>query len=456
MHCDHQEDPDTNSDALEEPADLRRSRRQLGLPPQFGPLPERSRNMASATTASQTEQTTAPSAPWPFNALRTPKPFHGDAYEDVEDWLDQYDRVAVANEWDEHRKLRYVYFYLEDSARIWFENHEAALTTWPEFCTQLRNTYGSPDRKEQAERLLNSRNQRPNESVAMFVEEMSRLFRRADPAMAEDKKVRFLMRGVKEQLFAGLVRNPPATVAEFLREATTMERMLRQRSSQYERPNNLSCLSSALATPDVATIRDLAELVRSIVREELQKFRTVSHQPQVAALTDVVREEVRQLVQPLVAPPAEAPLLTYAEALRTPAPAVSYSPRPSTLQTPQYFSGPPHDQNPRLNVRKSSVWRAPDNRPLCYHCGEPGHLYRECSYRHMGLPGFRPDARRPRDGERPRAIAEYLASHQSPGLQRRQSRSPSPRRSTSPGQHSTFADVVAGRSPRSPSPRRGN
>ncbi|KAH7956091.1 hypothetical protein HPB52_006008 [Rhipicephalus sanguineus] len=58
------------------------------------------------------------------------------------------------------------------------------------------------------------------------------------------------------------------------------------------------------------TIADLAELVRSIVRQELQKFRTVSHQPQMAALTDVDREEVRQLVQPLVAPPAEAPLLT--------------------------------------------------------------------------------------------------------------------------------------------------
>lgn len=265
------------------------------------------------------------------------------------------------------------------------------------------------------------------------------------------------MRGVKEQLFAGLVRNPPSTVAEFLHEATTMERMLRQRSSQYERPSNLSSVSSSLATPDVTSARELTELVRSIVREELQKLHAASPPPHVAALTDVVREEVRHLVQPLVAPPpAEAPLLTYAEALRTPAPAVGYPSRLPTQQTTPFYSSPPHYENPRLNVRKSSVWRAPDNRPLCYHCGEPGHVYRECTYRHMGLPGFRPDARRPRDGERPRAIAEYLASQQSSTFQRRQSRSPSPRRSMSPGQHSTFADVVAGRSPRSPSPRRGN
>ncbi|CAN8006094.1 unnamed protein product [Ixodes hexagonus] len=44
--------------------------------------------------------------------------------------------------------------------------------------------------------------------------------------MAENKKLRILRRGVKEQLFAGLVRNPPKTIAEFVAEATTIERTL--------------------------------------------------------------------------------------------------------------------------------------------------------------------------------------------------------------------------------------
>ncbi|KAH8025540.1 hypothetical protein HPB51_009480 [Rhipicephalus microplus] len=90
---------------------------------------------------------------------------------------------------------------------------------------------------------------------------------------------------------------------------------------------------------------------------------------------DVVREEVRQLVRPLVPPPTEAPLLMYVEAVRTPASAASYFPRPTSLQTPQHFSGlphyenqqltslqmqqyisgPPHYENPPPNLRKSSV-----------------------------------------------------------------------------------------------------
>lgn len=45
----------------------------------------------------------------------------------------------------------------------------------------------------------------------MFVEVMYWLFRRADSALEEEKKIRFLMRGVKKQLFVGLVRNSPGT-----------------------------------------------------------------------------------------------------------------------------------------------------------------------------------------------------------------------------------------------------
>lgn len=40
--------------------------------------------------------------------------------------------------------------------------------------------------------------------------------------------VRYLMRGVKEQLFGGLLRSPPKTVSEFLTEAVLVDSTLRQ------------------------------------------------------------------------------------------------------------------------------------------------------------------------------------------------------------------------------------
>lgn len=103
------------------------------------------------------------------------------------------------------------------------------------FSTGVACHLPSTDRRVRAEASLQARNQRSNESVAMYLKDMSRLFRRADPNMSANKKLRHLRRGVKQELFAGLLRSPPRTVAEFHSEATTMKRRLQQRSRMYIR-----------------------------------------------------------------------------------------------------------------------------------------------------------------------------------------------------------------------------
>ncbi|XP_075752261.1 uncharacterized protein LOC142818001 isoform X1 [Rhipicephalus microplus] len=283
-----------------------------------------------------------------------------------------------------------------------------------------------------------------------------------------EKKVRHLMRGVKEQLFAGLVRNPPTTVAQFISEATTMERTLQQHSSQYER----QIPATACSIGSDSEIQALADFIRSIVRDELRQLQAVgSHQP-VSALTDVIRQEVQQAVTPLtqIAPPiAEAPVLTYAAALRSPKPPATDPAMRPRYQVMQSFhataSSPPLGSRfpstptylpytSRQSGSKASTWRTSDNRPLCCHCGEAGHVYRNCQYRQLGLRGFHPDARCPRYGERPREIEAYLTGQRTPStVQHHQSRSPSPRRSTSPSLPSSSFNLFRSRSP---SPRRGN
>lgn len=441
------------------------SRRLQGLQPEFGPLVTPPREM-TATTACQTSEFLGASPPLVLQTQRTPRPFHGDTFEDVEDWLDQFERVATFNEWDDVRKLRHVYYSLEDSARTWYENHERSMTSWQEFRRKLLQTYGSSERKEKAEVALQSRAQKPNESVTMFVEEMSRLFRRADPAMSDETKVRHLMRGVKEQLFAGLVRSPPTTVADFVREASAMERSLQQRATQYGRQASLAVCESPFNDE-----RALRELVRSVLREELQALQACDrdYRPAVAAVNDVIRDEVRRAMTPMPPPEVQsvatfdtnvgsppAPTFqqpTYADVLSMPAP-----PAPQFLPAaPQPFQRPLNPAlryGPRRLERKATVWRTPDNRPLCYHCGEAGHILRHCPYRRMGLRGFSPDAPRPRYGERPLEIEEYLCTHQPPPTPRavHQARSPSPRRYSSPSRPLSSGST----GDRSQSPRRGN
>ncbi|XP_077519787.1 uncharacterized protein LOC144129496 [Amblyomma americanum] len=337
------------------PVHQRPSRRIRGESPEFGPLPPPKRttqprppsitDMATDTGSpaptqpspvSPTAITTDPRllAPILWHPPRTPPSFHGDVFEDAEDWLQTSERVAHYNGWSDERKLHNVYFALEESPRTWFENHETTLPTWETFCQNLLATFLNADRREKAEAALHSRNQHTNESVPMYIEDMALLFKRADPNMTEEKKLHHLMRGVKQELFAGLVRSPPRTVAEFLTEAATIETTLQQRVRQYNRDIK-SILPETISSCLGASTDALRELIRSVIREELQRFRLPQVVPgPLAALTEVVGDEMWQVEHALPfpeAPPQFDARPTYAFVVRrsagygpaTPTPAMS-------------------------------------------------------------------------------------------------------------------------------------
>lgn len=123
---------------------------------------------------------------------------------------------------------------------------------------------------------------------------MTSLLPHPDPGMAEDKNLRHLMQGVKEQLFAGLFRNPPKTVAEYLTEVTTMENMLQQQSAVYDRHVNAA---SPVDPIEVAgSLEALCDLIRSVVREELQKIHCLPP-PAAGSISSLIRSEVQQALQ---------------------------------------------------------------------------------------------------------------------------------------------------------------
>ncbi|XP_077507356.1 uncharacterized protein LOC144116732 [Amblyomma americanum] len=284
----------------------------------------------------------APSSTTPvtLHNPKVPECFRGNAFEDVECRLDQSERVAKFNQWSVDQKLCNVYFALQDNASTWFENHEPRLSTWDDFRRHLVDTFASPDRRENALRLLEVRAQKPNESVAMFEEDMARLFCRADPDMTEQKKLRHLMHGVKEQGFAGLVRNPPPTISEF-KDATAIERALQEWCHQYDRPfNGVPTAAAALTATDRITLR---ELIREMVLDKLRRITATSVQP--PEVPAAVRKEIRYALSPNTAvitapyyePEPQPP--SYAVVLRRPPPDHAQPSSPSRKQT-GFFQGP--------------------------------------------------------------------------------------------------------------------
>lgn len=96
-------------------------------------------------------------------------------------------------------------------------------------------TFASVVHKEKAEALLETRMQLPNENVALFTKEMTKLFRHTDPEMSLNKKVHLLMRGAQRELLAGLMWNPSNGIQEFVSEATTIEKTLEMHHSTAAR-----------------------------------------------------------------------------------------------------------------------------------------------------------------------------------------------------------------------------
>lgn len=190
------------------------------------------------------------------------------------------------------------------------------------------------------------------------------------------------------------------------------------------------------------------------------------------SLARMVREEIHQVFSPPDPPTQHFPT-SYAAAIRQQAPTLPTPPPPPRRQSPlpvhpwpaQEPAVPPRRQSPlpvhpwptqepavRPPVRKTDLWRTADGRPLCYHCGEPGHIQRRCPYRDIGLPGFSPTAPRPRLGQRPAEIADYLAAQNATSPDSRRSRSPSPAAHFSP----TRRNPRDSRPGRFSSPRREN
>ncbi|XP_077489742.1 uncharacterized protein LOC144100769 isoform X3 [Amblyomma americanum] len=124
MYADLEDTFDVSSQRVATTPVHKASRRLRGLQPEFVQLTAPVRAMTS-TAASQTSQHSGNALPFVLHAPRSPPPFHVDRFEDVEGWLASFDRVAGFNEWDGERKLRNVYFVLQDSAKTWFENHDA-------------------------------------------------------------------------------------------------------------------------------------------------------------------------------------------------------------------------------------------------------------------------------------------------------------------------------------------
>ncbi|UYV66779.1 hypothetical protein LAZ67_4002838, partial [Cordylochernes scorpioides] len=339
---------------------------------------------------------------------RDPTVFSGERGEDSQRWLSDFQRVARYNKWYNSMCLANVIFYLTGTAKCWFENFEEILNSWEEFKIKFCEIFeNKEDTARKAENILRTRAQTSGENIESYIQEVLLLCKQSNPRMSEGEKVSHLIKGVAEEVYQALVGKDINTVDQFVAFCRRFEAFKRMRVAppRFNRLPNVTTISTA--EPE-----NLEALIRRIVREEVQKFMAP---PSTFAAQDidtsppdlryVIRSEIQQTLAPISAP-------------RQPE---SFRPRRQYLpQNDQGYrrrtDGPPNNQR--------TQWRTEDDRPICFHCGRPGHVARYCRDRRQAFA----DARLGRetvDFGRPRT-ENYTMGESGSELSQGRFRNPSP------------------------------
>ncbi|UYV69423.1 hypothetical protein LAZ67_6003537 [Cordylochernes scorpioides] len=300
---------------------------------------------------------------------RDPTVFSGERGEDSQRWLSDFQRVARYNKWEDSMCLANVIFYLTGTAKCWFENFEEILNSWEEFKIKFCEIFGNKeDTARKAENIIRTRAQTNGENVESYIQEVLLLCKQSNPRMSEGEKVSHLIKGVAEEVYQALVGKDISTVDQFVAFCWRFEAFKRMRVAppRFNRLPNVTTISTA--EPE-----NLEALIRRRVGKEVQKF--MAPPSTFAAqdidtpppdLRDVIRSEIQQTLAPI-------------SALRQPE---SFRPRRQYLpQNDQGYrritEGPPNNQR--------TQWRTEDDRPICFHCGRPGHVARYCRDRRQAF-----------------------------------------------------------------------
>ncbi|GFU73004.1 CCHC-type domain-containing protein [Trichonephila clavipes] len=307
-----------------------------------------------------TEQEAKPAVVTPsLQQWRSPSTFRGAPGEDPLKWLKEYDRVANFNKWDDMMCLANVYFFLDGTARQWYVNNEDALDSWEAFKNGLSGLFGDRQKyTRRAEEQLKCRAPAFRREYTVLHTKCIRTF--LNPLMKEDEKVSHLMKGVAEDIYQALLTREINDTASFIKWCNYIEDMKQKRVGRprFERLPNVVPVAS------LTDETDLVSLIRTIVREEVHRLvnqtqESLDSDPQ--SLEEIVQDEVERVLAPVSTKPTETrPRPTYAAVTRKyRAPVQKFPPEP----------------------RKTDVWRTADNRPVCFHCGRPGHVMRYCRER---------------------------------------------------------------------------
>nr|XP_015836512.1 PREDICTED: uncharacterized protein LOC107398096 [Tribolium castaneum] len=138
----------------------------------------------------------------------TPKflspPSFNPATVDPNTFIQTYNRVALANAWDDNLKIAYLPIFLEKAASVWYNEYtgeaQNATKTWRQLVADFLEEFGRGNSTKNARMRFESRKQGVNEDIKSYYFELLSLQQEYDPQMSDATFRMFFEEGLLPQL----------------------------------------------------------------------------------------------------------------------------------------------------------------------------------------------------------------------------------------------------------------
>lgn len=140
-----------------------------------------------------------------------PTKFSGAIHENVDSFIQKYNKASNINGWSPEQKKSFLAIYLQNTASTFLDNYEKSypVNTWDQLEQALRLEFEPTAQAHMLRTMLEKRKQLPDESTASYINDAENLCKRIDPQMSQSEISHTIMKGLKPEIarYVGMLDN---------------------------------------------------------------------------------------------------------------------------------------------------------------------------------------------------------------------------------------------------------
>jgi len=167
-----------------------------------------------------------------------PEFYNGEPDECINDFIENYNLISVANEWPDDKKAMYLPIYLKKSAKAFYQNFVINNPTpsWNQLQLAIKEHFVSPGRNRMLKAKLTNRKLKLTETVSQFLADFQLLAHKVNPNMTESEKIDLILEALPPDFYnpiALMNNNTLADLQNNLRKVESAKATVNERNSVH-------------------------------------------------------------------------------------------------------------------------------------------------------------------------------------------------------------------------------